>query len=151
MVKKRQSTRTAHIIKNKLVCALCRTVRTLFTGVKVWRKAQRTGVGCKTVYEIDPWYIEREKKIIRERERERERECVCVCVLMMLIFACKIALGDERRCIAIFCPEKSIEMFSILKHHLWPQKGGWYGFGFVKEFMYVADKLVSLRVRGLSH
>ena len=46
----------------KLVCAICQTVfalcptfEKLFTGVKVWCKAQKIGVGGKTVYEINPW------------------------------------------------------------------------------------------------
>ena len=33
---------------------LCPTFEKLFTGAKVWRKAQKFGIGRKTVYEIDP-------------------------------------------------------------------------------------------------
>ena len=36
------------------VCAQCPTFEKLFTGAKVWRKAQKIGVGRKTEYEIDP-------------------------------------------------------------------------------------------------
>ena len=35
---------------------LCLTFEELFTGVKVWHKAQMIGVGHKKVYEIDPKY-----------------------------------------------------------------------------------------------
>ena len=35
-------------------CTLCPTFEKHFTGAKVQRKAQKIGVGCKTVYEIDP-------------------------------------------------------------------------------------------------
>ena len=37
--------------------ALRPTFEKLFTGTKVWRKARKFGVGCKTVYEIDPWIL----------------------------------------------------------------------------------------------
>ena len=36
------------------VCAPRPIFEKLFTGAKVGRKAQKIGVGCKTVYEIDP-------------------------------------------------------------------------------------------------
>ena len=36
------------------ICALRPTFEKLFTGAKVGRKAQKVGVGRKTVYEIDP-------------------------------------------------------------------------------------------------
>ena len=36
------------------ICALRLTFEKLFTDAKVWRKVQKIGVGCKTVYEIDP-------------------------------------------------------------------------------------------------
>ena len=36
------------------IYAPCLTFEKLFTGKKVWRKAQKIGIGCKTVYEIDP-------------------------------------------------------------------------------------------------
>ena len=37
------------------ICTLRPTFVKLFTGTKVWCKAQKIGVGHKTVYEIDPW------------------------------------------------------------------------------------------------
>ena len=36
------------------VCAIRPTFEKLFIGAKVQRKAQKIGVGCKTVNEIDP-------------------------------------------------------------------------------------------------
>ena len=36
------------------ICALRPTFEKLFAGAKVRRKAQKFGVGLKTVYEIDP-------------------------------------------------------------------------------------------------
>ena len=33
------------------------TFKKLFTGAKVWHKAQAIGVGRKTVYEIGPWWV----------------------------------------------------------------------------------------------
>ena len=35
-------------------CALRQTFEKLFTGAKLWRKVQKKGVGCKSVFEIDP-------------------------------------------------------------------------------------------------
>ena len=40
------------------ICALHPTFEKLFIGAKVRRKAQKIGVGCKTVYEIDPWFLQ---------------------------------------------------------------------------------------------
>ena len=40
--------------KKKTICALRPTFKKLFTGAKVQLKAQKFGVGRKTVNEIDP-------------------------------------------------------------------------------------------------
>ena len=37
------------------ISALCPTFEKLFTGAKVWHKAQKIGKKSKTAYEINPW------------------------------------------------------------------------------------------------